>query len=131
MKTILSILCCVVVFAASSCTKQYVNAGGQNQTVFATVKPSDWTLYSDGKSYMAPITVPEIGNGFNANGGLIVDISYNSGVYEQIPEVYNGTSFSYTTNSGNVTLYAQSPDGGTPVKPTDTLKVKMILVSSN
>jgi len=131
MKKVLSILGCIILFAASSCTKQYVNAGSPNQTVVAVVKPSDWTLYSDGKSYMAPITVPEIGNGFTANGGLIVDISYTNGVYEQIPEVYNGTSFSYTTNAGNVTLYAQSPDGGTPVQPTDTIKVKMVLVSSN
>ena len=130
MKTLLSILSCVVLFAVSSCTKQYVNAD-QNQTVYAVVKPSDWTLYSDGKSYMAPINVPQIGNNFTANGGLIVDISYNAGVYEQIPEVYNGTSFSYTTNAGNVTLYAQSPDGGTPIQPTDTIKVKMVLVNSN
>ena len=130
MKTLLSILSCVVLFAVSSCTKQYVNAD-QNQTVYAVVKPSDWTLYSDGKSYMAPINVPQIGNNFTANGGLIVDISYNAGVYEQIPEVYNGTSFSYTTNAGNVTLYAQSPDGGTPIQPTDTIKVKMVLVGSN
>jgi hypothetical protein len=130
MKIFLSILSCVVLFAVSSCTKQYINTN-QNQTVYAVVPPSAWTLYSDGKSYMAPINVPEIGNNFTANGGLIVDFSYNSGVYEQIPEVYNGTSFSYTTNAGNVTLYAQSPDGGTPIQPTDTIKVKMILVSSN
>ncbi len=75
--------------------------------------------------------MPQIGNNFTASGGLIVDFSYNSGVYEQIPEVYNGTSFSYTTNAGNVTLYAQSSDGGTPIQPTDTIKVKMVLVNSN
>jgi hypothetical protein len=132
MKKFFSIICCaMVLLAVSSCTKQYVNAGSPNETVTATILPSAWTLYTDGKSYMAPINVPQIGPGFAQSGGLIVGISYSTQVYEQIPEVYNGTSFSYTYNPGNVTLYAQSPDGTTAVKPTDTLRVKITLVSTN
>src|ERR1700751_774647 len=118
MKRILTIVCCtLVLFSISSCTKQYITPN-PNTSVFATIQPSDWTLYSDGKSYQAPISVPNPSTTFAQNGGIIVAISYGNDVYEQIPEVYNGTSFSYTYNQGNVTLYAQSPDGGTPVQPT-------------
>jgi hypothetical protein len=80
---------------------------------------------------MASIPVSDISSDFANYGGVIVAISYSDGVYEQIPEVYNGTSFSFTYNNGNVTIYAQSPDGNTPIAPTQTLKVKITLVATN
>lgn len=131
MKRILTIVCCsLVLFSISSCTKQYVTPN-PNETVVATLAPSDWTLYSDGKSYDAPINVPDIGPNFAQYGGIIVAISYSNGVYEQIPEVYNGVSYSYTYNAGNVTIYAQSADGTTAVQPTQNINVKITLVSTN
>ena len=131
MKKILTIVCCTfVLFSVSSCTKQYITPN-PNVTVTATLAPSDWTLYTDGKSYQAPITVPAIGSGFAQYGGVIVAISYANGVYEQIPEVYNGISYSYTYNAGNVTIYAQSADGTTPVQPTQNINVKITLVATN
>ncbi len=131
MKKILTIVCCTfVLFSISSCTKQYITPN-PNVTVSATLAPTDWTLYSDGKSYQAPITVPAIGTGFAQYGGVIVAISYGNGVYEQIPEVYNGISYSYTYNAGNVTIYAQSADGTTPVQPTQSVNVKITLVATN
>jgi hypothetical protein len=130
MKKILTIVCCaLVLFSVSSCTKQYITPNN-TETVYATLATTDWTLYSDGKSYDAPISVPDIGANFANTGGIIVAISYADGVYEQIPEVYNGVSYSYTYNQGNVTLYAQSPDGGTPVQPTQSIKVKITLVAT-
>jgi opacity protein-like surface antigen len=132
MKKILLIIGCIITLAATSCTKQYVTPGSTNQTVYATVNPTDWTLFTDGKSYFASINVPEISTNFNQIGGIIVALSYDNGAtYEQLPEVYNGTSFSFTYNQGNVSIYAQSPDGGTAVKPTAAVKVKIILVDSN
>ena len=131
MKKILTIVCCTfVLFSVSSCTKQYITPN-PNVTVTATLAPTDWTLYTDGKSYQAPITVPAIGSGFAQYGGVIVAISYANGVYEQIPEVYNGISYSYTYNAGNVTIYAQSADGTTPVQPTQNINVKITLVATN
>lgn len=131
MKRILTIVCCsILLFSVSSCTKQYVTPNN-TETIYATLATTDWTLYSDGKSYQAPISVPDIGANFAATGGLIVAVSYTDGVWEQIPEVYNGVSFSYTYNQGNVTLYAQSPDGTTAVAPTQSIKVKITLVATN
>jgi hypothetical protein len=106
-----------------------------NQTVYANLQPSNWTLYTDNngsKSYQAPITVNILDNNFASIGGIIVAISYDGGsTYEQLPEVYNNVSYSYTYNAGNVTLYAQSADGTAALQPTLPIKVKIILVDSN
>jgi hypothetical protein len=135
MKRILSIIGCIVVLAASSCTKKYITPN-PNETLFATVNPTDWTLSTDGKSYSAVIDVKDLDPNFNHYGGVIVSISYpnanpNDEVYEQLPEVYGGTSFSYTYNAGSVAIYAQSPDGTTAFKPTDVINAKIVLVASN
>jgi len=131
MKKILTILSCVMVlFTISSCTKKYITPNPNVSEIF-TVAPTDWTLYSDGKSYQAPISVSDISTDFANFGGVIVAISYSDGVYEQIPEVYNGTAFSYTYNNGNVTIYAQSSDGNTPVQPTQPINVKVTLIVTN
>ncbi|MBS1530672.1 MAG: hypothetical protein JSU01_10215 [Bacteroidetes bacterium] len=132
MKRILTIVSCVMVlFTISSCTKQYITPNN-TASVYATIAPTDWSLYTvDNKSYMASINVADIDNNFANTGAVIVAISYTDGVYEQLPEVYNGTSFSYTYNNGNVTIYAQSSDGSTPVAPTQTLKVKITLIATN
>jgi hypothetical protein len=134
MKKFFSIICCaIMLLAVSSCTKQYVTTGSNNVTVVTPtpIASSDWTLDTSTQSYTTSINVPEITPGFVKTGGVIVAISGTDGVYEQVPEVYGGTSFSYTYNQGNVTLYAQSPDGATPIQPTATLKVKITLVTTN
>lgn len=132
MKKLLSILCCTVIIAAfSSCKKEYYTQVSPNITKMSPIAATDWVLSSDGKSYYAPIKVDELsGNATNAVG-IIVSISYSDGVYEQLPEVYGGISFSYTYNQGNITIYAQSPDGTTAVKPTDPITAKIVLVDSN
>jgi hypothetical protein len=130
MKKILTIVCCtMVLFSISSCTKQYITPN-PNVTDFATLKPTDWTLFTDGKSYMGSIDVADLTPDFTNYGGVIVAISYQDGVYEQLPEVYNGVSYSYTYNQGDVTIYAQSADGTTAVAPTQNLNVKITLVAT-
>jgi len=134
MKRFLSIIGCIVVLAASSCTKKYITPN-PNLTIFRTINPSDWALSSDGTSYFVSLDAQEIGADFNHYGGVIVSIYYpgsnpNDEVYEQLPEVYGGTSFSFTYNPGSLAIYAQQPNGTTPVKPTDVIKAKIVLVAS-
>lgn len=137
MKKILTILGCIVLLAATSCTKQYVTPGQTNQTYYADVAASTWTPTTDNsgsKSYSASIAIAGINGNFVQSGGIIVAISYDGGnTYEQLPETYAGIAYSYTYNAnpGNVTLYAQSSDGTAAVQPTLPIKVKIILVSSN
>jgi opacity protein-like surface antigen len=135
MKKILTIIGCAIVLAVSSCTKQYVSPGTTNETVYANVATTDWTLSTDNsgvKSYAVPISIQDLSSDFAKFGGIIVAISYDNGAtYEQLPEVYANLSYSFTYTGGNVTLYAQSADGTTPIQPTLPIKVKIILVDSN
>jgi hypothetical protein len=135
MKKLLSILCCtVILLSVSSCTKQYITPN-PNKTVYKDVAASDWVAYTDAggvKSYQAAMDVSELDQPSSDFDGVIVSISYDGGnTYEQLPEVYGNLSYSFTYNAGNVTLYAQTPDGLTAVQPTDPIKVKIVLVYSN
>jgi len=135
MKKIITLLGCVILLAVSSCTKQYVSPATTNQTVYKDVASTDWTLYTDNngsESYTASIDVSILSNNFAHIGGIIVAISYDGGnTYEQLPETYANVAYSYTYNAGNVSLYAQTANGGAAVQPTLPIKVKIILVDSN
>jgi len=135
MKKVLSIIGCIILFAASSCTKQYVSPATTNQTLIYDVPAAAWTLSTadaNSSSYVASIAVKELSSDFAKYAGVIVAVSYDGGdTYEQLPEVYAGISYSYTYNAGNVSIYAQSADGTTAVQPTLPIKVKVILVDSN
>jgi len=135
MKKLLSIVCCaMILLAVSSCTKQYITPN-PNQTVYADLTAASWTAYTDPagvKSFQAPITVPALDQQSSDLDGVIISASYDGGdTYEQLPEVYGNLSYSYTYNAGNVTIYAQTPDGTTAVHPTDPIKLKIVLVYSN
>jgi hypothetical protein len=129
MKKILFFLCFTMVVIASSCKKEYITNATPNQTILFTVATSAWKLSTDGKSYYAVVSTPEIDSYFNNNGGVLVYFSITSGVFEQVPEVYNGVSYSYTHNPGSVVLYAQSYDGVTPIVP-QALTLKLVLIPS-
>lgn len=139
MKRILSIIGCVIVLAATSCTKKYITPN-PNLTVFKTIAAGDWVPTTDGKSYSAELPVDAISPDFNHYGGVIVSISYKqpdgTEVYEQLPQVYNNISYTFTYNAGSLAIYTQSSDGyaslpdGTAAKPVDPITVKIVLVAS-
>ena len=135
MKKILTILGCVILFAASSCTKQYISPATTNQTYLFDLATTDWKPYVDnlGKSsYQASLNLNTLSGDVAKYAGVLVAISYDGGsTYEQLPEVYNGISYSYVYSAGNVSVYAQSADGTTAVQPTLPITVKVILVDSN
>ena len=130
MKKYLSILVAVLFIATtSSCTKQYVTPN-TNQTVFANVKANSWVLSPDGKSYENTILVPALDDQYNDDGAVLVYMSFFDGVYEQLPEVYDGVSYSFYHSRGKIVIYSQTP-GAAPVKPTDDVVVKIVLIDSN
>jgi hypothetical protein len=136
MKKLLSIVCCsIILLSVSSCTKQYITPN-PNQTLYADLASSDWTVYTDdagNKAYQAPIDVAALAGDLAQIGGVVAAISYDGGTtYEQLPEVFNNVSFSYTYNKGNVTIYAQTANALPPATAiADPIKVKIILVDSN
>ncbi len=132
MKKILSIACVALVVAAlASCKKEYVTNVNPAQTYTTTIAPTDWVQTKDGKSDSVSVKAPAIDSFFNNNGATLVYFSFFSGVYEQVPEVYNGTSYSYFHYTGNLVLYSQPIAGGTPVKPTQPITVKLVLIPSS
>ena len=137
MKKILSIACVAIVVATlASCKKTYVTNVVPNQTFNATIAASQWTQTTDGKSDSISIKLPNATQFFlNDSDATLVYFSYFQGVYEQIPEVYNGVSYSYFhyTNNGNLymVVYAQPIGGGVPVKPTNDILVKLVLIPSD
>ena len=130
MKKILTIISCVMLIAASSCTKKYITPN-PNQTILITVNSSTWTTNDGGKTYSSVVNTPEIDSYFNDHGGVLVYFSFTNGVYEQIPEVYQGISFSYTHNPGSLALYAQASDGVSVIQPPADLTMKLLLIESN
>ena len=134
MKKLLSITtiitACIVIFLATSCTKQYVTANN-NQTISFNVPSTAWTTPDSGKTYTAVLSTPEITDYFTANGGVLVYFAFTNGVFEQVPEVYQGNAYSYTYNSGSLALYAQSSTGTTVISAPATAAVKLVLVDSS
>lgn len=131
MKKLFSILSVVVlaITVLSACTKKYVTP---NRTVFSNPIPqSSWIRTKDGKADSTTIKVPDLDDYTNERGGVLVYLSFFDGVYEQIPEVYDGTSYSYYHYKGNIVLYSQPVGGGTPVKPPAGIIAKIVLIESN
>lgn len=130
MKKILSILfIAVVAIGLSSCKKTYITPN-PNRTIIYDVPVSSWVLSTDGKSYYSVLDdLPEIDSYFNENGGVLVYFNFNQGVYEQAPYTFNNVAYSYTHETGNIVLYAQTSNGVTPIKP-DAMKVKILLIDS-
>jgi hypothetical protein len=138
MKKFFSIAFVVIAVAAlSSCTKKYVTANN-NRTLFTDpIAQSKWVRTADGKSDSVTVNLPELDKYFNERGGILVYLSFSDGVngnntYEQIPEVYNGTSYSYYHYKGNIVLYSQPTNGGTPTsKPPAGIVAKIVLIESD
>jgi len=135
MKKILTLICCTVLIAATSCTKKYITPA--NVTAFYDVQgTTGWKVTTDDDgnlSYSSTLgNLPEQDGYAQANGGVLVYISYDGGTtYEALPETYNGIAYSYTYSVGKVILYAQNSDGSQlSAAPTLNIKVKVVLVDS-
>jgi len=127
-KYLLIVMAVMFVAAISSCTKKYVTPN-TNVTVKGTVKASSWVLSADGKSYESEVLVPDLDNYYNNDGAVLVYASFGTGVYEQIPQVYDGISYSYYHKTGKIVIYTQTPNAQ-PVKPTTNFDVKIVLIDS-
>ncbi len=130
-KSLLIVLAVMFVAAITSCTKKYVTPN-TNTTVYATVKANSWVLDpADGGSYAATVLVPALDDQYNEDGAVLVYLSFGNGVFEQIPQVYAGQSYSYYHTTGKVVIYSQSPNGGPKTPPANDIRVKIVLIDSN
>jgi hypothetical protein len=137
MRKILSIACVALAVAAlASCKKTYVSnyAPAQAWVTNPAITPSQWSQTTDGKADSVDIPVRSNYDFFRSStDATLVYFSFSQGVWEQIPEVYNGLSYSYfhyqdQNNVLHVVLYSQPVNGGTPVKPVDNITVKLVTI---
>jgi hypothetical protein len=128
MKRSLIFICLslVLVFIAG-CKKEMLVP---NRTIVTTLNSGNWVLSNGGRNYTAAIDMPEIDDYFNDRGAVLVYISFEKGTYEQVPQVYNGVSYSYITRRSQIVLEIQSSDGLGTVTPPGTVKVKIVLIDS-
>ncbi|MFA6946718.1 MAG: hypothetical protein WC220_12540 [Pedobacter sp.] len=127
MKKSVLLLALGILLVSAGCKKEYIVP---NRTVFATLNSGNWIKLDGGRNYTASINMPEIDNYFNDHGAVLVYISFDNGTYEQIPQVYNGVSYSYLIRSGQIVLEIQSSDGVGLITPPGSVKVKIVLIES-
>jgi hypothetical protein len=142
MKKILTLVCCTILLAATSCTKKYEVT--PNRTVFFNVKAGlaptgGWIATNNGGSPAYQVTLggntnelPELDDFTQHNGAVLVYISYDNGdTYEAVPENFAGTSFSFIHSTNTITITSQSSSGNAAVLPTQDIYVKVVLIDSN
>lgn len=124
MKKILTLICCTIVLAATSCKKEYVTTSPSATTIFDTLPA--FVANSDVGGYTSTLNVPEITDYYDKHGAVLVYLD-NDGTYEQLPNVYGGVTFRAEYGNGVLYIDAQNSDGTVPAKP-DARKVKIVLV---
>jgi hypothetical protein len=121
-----------VVLLASSCRKEVTQVIQPNQTVVIPVNSADWTYDEDLNSWYVNLTMPEIDDYIQENGGVLIYMNREGNGYEQVPFLYDQITYSYVTYARGIQLLAQYYDANadsapTPPRPSSsTLKVVII-----
>lgn len=132
MKKILTLICCTIVLAATSCKKEYVTTSPSATTIFDTTPAFVLDNTNDPNSihgYTTTLAVPEITDYYNNHGAVLVYLEDN-GTYEQLPDVYGGVSYRFVYTKGTLYIDAQNADGSVPTGQNipGPLKLKIVLV---
>ncbi len=127
MKKPILLFALLILVLSAGCKKEQIVP---NRTIITSLNAGNWIKLNGGRSYTASINMPEIDNYFNDRGGVLVYVSFETGTYEQIPQVYNGVSYSFLTRAGQIVIEIQSSDGIAVVTPPGSMKVKIVLVES-
>ena len=129
MKKALILLIFPLVLFVSACQKnEYIVP---NRTILTLVEPGDWRSTNGGRSFEANIEMPEIDEYFNENGAALVFISFGVVEYDQIPQVFDGFSYRYSTRPGRIVITIEDATGtGVIPPPTGDMDVKIVLIDS-
>lgn len=139
MKRLSLLLLCVATLGLASCKKEpYINQSTPNKTFVRDIAPSQWVLSADGRTYSADLNIADIDAYHIQNEATLVYLSYtpttnSASSYIQLPFVYNIDAYSYEVYTGGLSIDIQSSDyqDRTPIKPTSTVRVKVVLVTSD
>lgn len=134
MKKLIFLLLCTATLGLVSCKKDTIVQETPNKTVIFDLTPDKWVLSSDGFTYSAQYNnLPEIDDFGLKVEGHIVAISYPPYTsYVQLPFVFNTDAYSYYVYNKGINIDIERSDfqQATPVKPTNTIRVKVVIVAS-
>lgn len=131
MRKLLFLMLGVVTLGFTSCQKDYHNYYTvSNKTIYAERANSQWQLSQDGKTYSTAIPFVETDNFYNEYDGILVYISYDGVIYEQIPETYRGVSYSFSTTNRELVVDMQYPDYTVVTTPPGRVYFKIVLIPS-
>lgn len=130
MKRYLILLILPLLLLATSCTKTTTNTVIPNQTIYANIGSANWTTADGGKTYSAIISMPELDSYSNQHDAVLAYITFDGSTYEQLSEVYNGISYSYSHNVGELEIDIQSSNGTSTITPPGNIGVKIVVVPS-
>ena len=101
-----------------------------NQTILTTLSANSWSTGNLGFTYSASINFVAKDIYQNKTDGILVYISFGNGVYEPVPQTYDGISYSYTARQDRIVLEIQSSDAKVKITPPGPLNVKIVLIPS-
>lgn len=131
MKAFIALPLLLLTLVFSSCKKEtIVREVIPNRTIITDVPTSAWQFDDQTQTYFAAIDMPEIDGRVHDTNGVLVYISADGGVYEAIPNVFNGSSYVYSHEVGTLYLEVQGSDGSTINPPSATIRVKIVIVES-
>lgn len=108
------------VLVITGCTKNYPTVNQVFSAVY-TVQASQWIQGTDpapsnATFYYTTLTVPELTQSIDLNGGVVVYLSFDdpssqSPTYEALPEVFEGVAYGAIHTTGSVTVDLRGADG--------------------
>jgi len=132
MKKYLLLLLCTITVGLSSCKKETFINETTNRTVLVDIPPGNWALSANGLYYSTVVDLPENNSNFNHVGQVLVAMSFdNPDVYEALPQVYAGDSYTFTSQPGKVTIFINDAyNNARPVPPSGVTTAKVTLVDA-
>ncbi|MBC7655128.1 MAG: hypothetical protein H7098_11745 [Oligoflexus sp.] len=130
MKKLLFLFLGLSIIGVTACRKEYVTNITPNQTIYYTIDANTWKTVDGGKTFTANLTFSNNDIYQNTLDGVLVYVSFVSGVYEPVPQTYFGISYSYEVNNQRVQLRIQSSNGTGIITPPGSISAKLILIPS-
>lgn len=130
MKLYLALLVPLLLFFSSCQKNEYIDVV-ENRTIIVNIPASSWRSDNGGRSFFATVDMPEVTNEFNERGGVLVYLTFGNRTYEQLPQVYKGISYRFTSSPGRIDLELERAEGNLTIEPpAQTITAKIILVES-
>jgi hypothetical protein len=137
----IALLCLLAIFTFSGCTKTTIQQTNQVFSAVYTVQSNQWALgvdqnQSQTKFYYTTLSVPELTQDIDLNGGVVVYLTFDpqddNPVYEALPEVINGVAYGAIHTTGSVTIDLRAADGSDAPGPIiDPTAIKVVLLQAS